>query len=268
MKRAYAELADGQMHYRHAGDGGSCVLLLHMSGSSSDEYERVGDLLAERGYRVYAVDLLAFGASDRPPHYYSMTDHAGSIVGFLDALDIDSAYLYGNMATAHTAVHVALWDKKRVKGMMLAHPLYNPDPGFYAQKRNWTEFAVIKPRSDGSHLMEMWRRVAKYDASAHITDARCCCLHQAGEWSETLHWALFEDRPIGELLPDVAVHTVVVAYGALGDPTLLEEAAVMVPGGKFDIYEGGTPYIARSTPGLVVDMFAKHFSNDSTRKSL
>ncbi len=258
MKRTYAEIAEGQMHYRHAGEGHEHVILLHMSGSSSDEYERVGDILAGKGFNVYAIDLLGFGASDPPPHYYSLAEHARTIAEFLEVVGIDSAYLYGNLATANLAVHVAVNHRDCVKGMMLAHPLYHPDPVHYTQKRNRPEFALIEPRADGGHLLEMWSRAAKYDASTRIADERFRCLHGAGEWSESLHWALFEDRPIGELLPDITVPTVMVAYSTFGEPALLREATALIPRGKFDVYED-TPYIARTSPERVVGMFTRYF---------
>ncbi|MBU2644858.1 alpha/beta hydrolase, partial [bacterium] len=72
MKRAYADIPEGQMHYRHAGNGDP-VVMIHMSGSSSDEFEEVGAFLAEH-YSVYALDLLAFGSSDKPPRKYTMAE--------------------------------------------------------------------------------------------------------------------------------------------------------------------------------------------------
>lgn len=259
MKRAYAEITEGQMHYRHAGKGRNFVIFLHMSGSSSDEYEQVGDILATEGYRVYAIDLLAFGGSDLPPSYYSLVDHAQTVVDFMDTQGIDSAYLYGNMATANLAIHVGNGYRNRIKGLMLAHPLYNPDPEHFKRKRTRDEYKVIEPKEDGSHLLEMWSRAAKYGVSASIADERCQCLHQAAEWCETLHWALFEDSPAAELLPKLEVPTVVVAYGAFGEPEMLQEATAMIKDGKFDVYDHGTPYIARTSPEHVAEMFRRHF---------
>ena len=259
MKKGYVTIPEGQMHYRHAGAGHKQVILLHMSGSSSDEYQCVGDLLAGKDWNVYAIDLLAFGGSDKPPRYYSLADHAKTIVAFMDAMNIDAAYLYGNMATANMAVHVAVSDKRRVNGLMLGHPLHYPDQAEAAQKRFSPGFSLIERQEDGGHLREMWSRVAKYGAPVAIADARFSCLHQAGEWGETLHWALFEDRAIAELLPDVAVPTVVVDYGCFGKSALPPEVAALLPGGKFDVYEGGTPYIARTHPDRVAAMIAKYF---------
>lgn len=260
MRRAYAEIPEGQMHYRWAGSGEDHVILMHMSGSSSDEFERTGDLLAEKGLHVCAVDLLAFGGSDPPPRYYTLADHGETVTAFMDALGMDRAYLYGNLAAANLAVHIGADHPERVRGMMLAHPLHSPDPVQYAQKRFLPEYAVVEPSADGSHLRELWSRSAKYGEPPEICDARCRCLYRAGAWGETLHWALFEDTPVVQLFPRVQVPTVVVAYDAFGDPEKLKEVSKLLPNGRFDCYPGGTPYISRSHPERVADMFLKYFS--------
>ncbi len=53
MKKAYIDLKRGQMHYRFAGNGDP-VVMLHMSGNSSGEYEGSGNILAQK----YSVVLL------------------------------------------------------------------------------------------------------------------------------------------------------------------------------------------------------------------
>lgn len=260
MKRAYADIPEGQMHYRQSGKGKKDILLLHMSGSSSDEYEVVGNLLAESNFNVLAVDLLGFGGSDCPPHYYTMDDHAKTVVAFLDSVGIDCAYIYGNLATANLAVHIGVHYPARTKGIMLGHPLYHPDPSHYLQKRKLTAYSAIQPKSDGSHMMELWERSAKYGASPDISDARCRCLHQAGELGESLHWALFEDTPIGVYLSQLRVPAVIVAYEDFGEPDLLKEATALVMDGKLDSYKNGNPYIARHNPEQVAAMIIKHFA--------
>ena len=46
MKRAYADIPEGQMHYRAEGEG-EPVLLLHMAVGSSDEFTRVIPFLSK-----------------------------------------------------------------------------------------------------------------------------------------------------------------------------------------------------------------------------
>jgi len=55
MKRAYVDLPGGQLHYRYCGQG-EPLILIHMSGSSSDEFEEIGGYLQD-SFSVYALDL-------------------------------------------------------------------------------------------------------------------------------------------------------------------------------------------------------------------
>ena len=125
MKRAYVDIPEGQLHYRYAGVG-MPVIMIHMSGSSSDEYEAVGNLLADR-YAVYAVDLMAFGGSDRPPHLYTLEEHAQTVLSFMDALGLGKACLVGNLAGANIALLAAAQRPEKVSGLMLAGYCYNKD---------------------------------------------------------------------------------------------------------------------------------------------
>ena len=47
MKKAYADIPEGQMHYRIEGTG-EPILLLHAAVSSSDEYARVIPFLSKK----------------------------------------------------------------------------------------------------------------------------------------------------------------------------------------------------------------------------
>ncbi len=91
-------LAGGHsLAYREAGPAdGPVVVLLHGLASDADTWDKAIDLLAERGLRVLAVDLLGHGASDKPDTDYLLVDFAESLAGFLDALDIPSATLCGH----------------------------------------------------------------------------------------------------------------------------------------------------------------------------
>lgn len=262
-EKLWAGQAPFQMHYRIAGRGERMLLLLHMSGSSSDEFERVGELLAQKEFLVYAPDLPGFGMSDAPacvpPEYLTMEEHCGVLAAFMEAVGMRAAFVYGNMATANLAVHLAVDFPDRVRGLMLAHPLYTHDAKQYAAKRRLPEYSVISPQTDGSHLATLWERSAKYGASAGAADGRCVCLHLAGIYGETLHWALFEDRKFAGYLERVAVPAVVIGYGGLGVCRLQREAAEQIRGGRFDLYEEGTPYIAREEPWAVADMVEKYF---------
>lgn len=54
-----------QLHTREWGTGDRTALLVHGIMSDSRTWRRVGPALAERGYRVLAVDLRGHGRSPR-----------------------------------------------------------------------------------------------------------------------------------------------------------------------------------------------------------
>lgn len=257
MKRAYVDIAEGQMHYRYKGQGAP-VVMLHMSGSSSQEYERVGELLSEQ-FTVYAVDFLGFGSSDRPPRHYSLTEHAGTIAEFMDAVGIKSAYLVGNLVGCNIAVRFANKYPERVMGLMLGQYCFDTDYAHFRSRHESPDFLPIVPKGDGSHLLQMWGRAAKYDVPAEIIDERALCLHQAGDKGEELHLALFEEDDFAAILPNVSVPTVVVEYGAFSEHDMEKHVAAMIPGAVLDIIPHATPYINRSDPQAFAEVFLRHF---------
>ena len=73
----------GEVTYKVKGRGAPVVLIHGIyAGASSFEYRRVFDLLA-RDFRVYAVDLLGFGQSQRPSLVYTPTLYETLVLDFL-----------------------------------------------------------------------------------------------------------------------------------------------------------------------------------------
>jgi pimeloyl-ACP methyl ester carboxylesterase len=65
---------------------GPLAVLVHGVTSSSRTWWRVGPALAERGYRVLAVDLRGHGASPRAVAGLSVADLAGDVAGTVEAV--------------------------------------------------------------------------------------------------------------------------------------------------------------------------------------
>lgn len=58
-----------KINYRVEGPlNGQPILLVHGFGANVNHFRFNIPFLAQRGYRVYAIDLLGFGASDKPKH--------------------------------------------------------------------------------------------------------------------------------------------------------------------------------------------------------
>lgn len=113
-----------QIHISEKGTGYP-VLMLHGGGpgaSGMSNYARNVDALAER-FRVIVPDLPGYGKStkgiDRNDPF---GDLARSILGLLDALELDRAHLVGNSYGGSCAVRMALDAPKRVSAMVLNGP--------------------------------------------------------------------------------------------------------------------------------------------------
>ncbi len=258
MKRAYTDIAEGQMHYRYIGHGQPLVLL-HMSGSSSDEFEQVGDLLSGE-FSVYAPDLLGFGGSDAPPRHYSMRDHAETVIRFMDALQIQNAVIAGNLVGANIAARIAVEWAGRVNGLMLCHLVYDTDYDRFKSKRQLPIFQKVELSLDGSHLMEYWKRSSQYGEAVEYADARALCLHKAGQYGESLHWALFEDDDYTEILPKIKTPTVVVALEKIASAVGQPQVADLVPGAKYESIKGVSAYVARTNPKDFTKIILDYFS--------
>eukprot|EP00775_Hariotina_reticulata_P013508 gene13508-13633_t len=70
------------IHYVTAGCG-KPVLLVHGFGASSGHYRKTIPYLAQQGFKVYAIDLVGFGASDKPVVQYTIELWADLLVDFM-----------------------------------------------------------------------------------------------------------------------------------------------------------------------------------------
>jgi pimeloyl-ACP methyl ester carboxylesterase len=66
------------------GSGPDVLIALHGFGASLDSWDDVADALASR-QRVYLVDLMGFGRSDKPKHFrYTVREQADGIVALIE----------------------------------------------------------------------------------------------------------------------------------------------------------------------------------------
>lgn len=78
----------------HRPPGRGTVLLIHGHTSRIEEYDGLVPTLAEH-LRVLVVDLPGSGYSAKPDRTYSLTFYEDTLIGFLDALQVDRAHLAG-----------------------------------------------------------------------------------------------------------------------------------------------------------------------------
>jgi pimeloyl-ACP methyl ester carboxylesterase len=103
-------------HYVCAGEGEPLVLI-HGGGpgaSGAAGFAKVIPALA-RHFRVYAIDLIGNGASDKPAIEYSFQTQVEHVAGFVDALGLATVNIAGNSQGAYVAIKYALDHPARVR---------------------------------------------------------------------------------------------------------------------------------------------------------
>ncbi|MEA2256292.1 MAG: hypothetical protein QOG35_2337 [Solirubrobacteraceae bacterium] len=102
---------------------GPDVVCIHGLGATKASFFDTAAALTHAGYRVHALDLPGFGSSSKPlAAPYSARWFAESVVGVMDALDVERAHLVGNSMGGRVAIEVGLRAPERVGGLGLLSP--------------------------------------------------------------------------------------------------------------------------------------------------
>lgn len=119
------QLEDGRLTtgYEVLGHGAPVVMVHGIGGGSSRfQYRLNARPVANAGYRVYAPDLIGFGASSRPAGRVTQDLLVAQLEAFLDEVVGEPAVLVANGLAAAHAVRVASERPDRVAGLVLIAP--------------------------------------------------------------------------------------------------------------------------------------------------
>jgi pimeloyl-ACP methyl ester carboxylesterase len=206
IRRAFADIPSGQIHYRTAGTG-PAVLMLHQTPRSSDEFLDVIPAFAKH-FRVIAMDTIGYGDSYRPlKESTTVGDFGTAAVELLDALDLRRAHVVGHHTGSIIAIEITAAHPERVNRLVLsAAPYVDEERRKEILTRPPVDKVDLKP--DGSHLTEMWQtRMAFYPKNRpdlltrYVTDAL-----KAKENIELGHH-IVADYPVPEKLPKIHART-------------------------------------------------------------
>lgn len=118
-KDQYIKVGNIKTRYWALGDGKSSIILLHgFGGYIEDWLDNVAALA--RGRKVYALDLVGFGRSDKPQVKYSIPYLTDFVQKFMVDQDIDRATLIGESMGGAIALRFALQYPNQVEKMVLA----------------------------------------------------------------------------------------------------------------------------------------------------
>jgi pimeloyl-ACP methyl ester carboxylesterase len=118
----YYRWRGGDLAYSVAGEG-EALLLVHgvYAGASSFEFRRNFEELS-KSFRVYALDLLGCGMSERPSRRYGPEDVASQVEDFVRDEIGGSAHLVASSLTAALVVPVAVRSPRLFKKLVLICP--------------------------------------------------------------------------------------------------------------------------------------------------
>jgi pimeloyl-ACP methyl ester carboxylesterase len=145
-------------HFVVRGDEkGRPIVLVHGFGASTYTWRFNLDVLAAKGFRVYAYDIKGFGLTAKPKDsQYHIVAFARHLVDFLDALKIERPILVGNSMGGAIVTRVALLHPERVAGVVLidaAPPHYvmldRPTSGVVGDLKDAAKEAAAKPSGPG-----------------------------------------------------------------------------------------------------------------------
>ncbi len=207
VRKAYADLEGGQLHY-HAIDGiDPPILFLHQIASSARSYEPLLRALTLPN-RLIAIDTPGFGGSFELAGAVSLGDYARVTIEAADALSIERFHLFGHHSGASMAIEIAAGWPDRVASLMLSGPVFlTPEQ----QARLIAQYETpIIPVSDGSHLLDYWEfsRVNNPNCSAELLQSAMADLLRA-----------WRARP--QAYQAVARHDTAARAALLSQPTLL-----------------------------------------------
>lgn len=119
-----------QVHYVQKGDRGPCILLIHGFGASTDHWRQNIEILSET-CRVWAIDLLGFGRSQKPKLTYSVSLWTDQVLAFCQEVIQTPTYIAGNSLGGYSALCFAVTQPNWTQGLILlncAGPFSQPDP--------------------------------------------------------------------------------------------------------------------------------------------
>jgi pimeloyl-ACP methyl ester carboxylesterase len=174
IRRAYADLPHGQVHYAACGDPHApAVLLLHQTPRSWTEYREVLPLLGARHCAI-AMDTPGFGASDPLPGPASIEGWAEVAARLLDALGVRRAHVVGHHTGGVIAVELAARHGGRVGSLVLSSTPYT-DAAFRRTRAGRPPIDAVEPSENGDHLAALWRKRQAFYPRGGPTCCRPSC---------------------------------------------------------------------------------------------
>ncbi len=129
MKEHFIQTNNINLHYlEYPSKSKSKLVLLHGITANAHAFEGLIKRDLDKYFDIYSPDLRGRGQSDKPAFGYSMQEHALDIIGLLDHLKIDKAFLCGHSFGGLLSAYLAAHYPDRVAGIILLDAAHELNP--------------------------------------------------------------------------------------------------------------------------------------------
>jgi pimeloyl-ACP methyl ester carboxylesterase len=242
VSRRFVDTSAGTIHCAIAGDhSGSDVLLLHQTPRSWNEYREVLPLLGRRR-RAVAMDMIGFGDSSALPWGSDSIERWAAVaLELLDALEIEQAHLVGHHTGAVVATEMAGRAPERAHSVILSSAPFDDAQTRAAHLEAGPIVDNVTPRSDGSHVTDLWRTRAGFypEGRVDLLEAFLIDALKAGPRAAEGH------QVVARYDMQAAVKSLrcpVLLVGATHDPyafPALEPMRAALPDAEVEVIQGG-----------------------------
>jgi len=257
-----ADLASGvAVPYAEVGtSAGEPVVFVHAYVESWRYFEEVLGLLPA-SIHGYAPTQRGHGDADKPAHGYRPEDFADDIVGFMDALTVDSAVLVGSSSGGLVAQIVASTHPARVSGLVLmSSPASLGDKPAVAEMGQ--AISALEDPVDRGFVEQFVRDTSPESVPDDFVDTLVeeSLKVPARVWKQMLRGLI--DADVRANLGKITAPTLLIAGSddafVSGDQQVLLDA---IPGSRLDLYEGVGHGVHLARPERVVSDIAAFLSS-------
>ena len=122
LENHFIDTSMGKLRYWQAGNEGEVLLIVHGFAVSVELWRNMINRLS-RNYRVYAVDLIGHGLSDKPETLQGTVGEYAQCIGqFIDTMGLTQVNLLGHSMGAAAALQYANTDANKLKQLLLLTP--------------------------------------------------------------------------------------------------------------------------------------------------
>jgi pimeloyl-ACP methyl ester carboxylesterase len=151
VRKGYADIADGQVHYAQVAGDGAPIVFIHKTVSTYRMWLPVMAALPA-GHAMIAFDTPGFGESFDPAEPVDMPQYAAWIGESMRALGIGPAHVVGHHTGAAIALELAVMAPELFLSVGLIGPLpLSSEERAESAEKYGTAFA---PRAGGGHMLD------------------------------------------------------------------------------------------------------------------